>query len=171
MTDVIRVSVLPCPVPLEFVYVGNGNVTDGIHPSPWLNPLSSRSASAAQARLLFMDYAMGRADAREWLAPLFGATLISEEGQAGEHALALVDLISTLSGGVHEEGVRKREEISPHPFLHSQILDQTVDAYPSEHRANTDDLEMDDGCVTRRAAGESQVPGGAVSTLGAGRAR
>ena len=76
--SILRVSSLTVPFPLDQVYVGNGDLTQRIHPTPWLNPFAPTSSSASQARVLFKEYAQDRADAADWLAPLFGKTIVSE---------------------------------------------------------------------------------------------
>ena len=84
------------PVPLHLTYVGNGNLQEGVHPSPWLNPFSPSSTTSPEAMQRFYAYSTDRADAAQWLGPLFGATLVAEEGIAGAHADVLVELVSSL---------------------------------------------------------------------------
>ena len=175
IVKVLYVDILPEPVPLDFVYVGNG--TPGkVHPSPWLNPFASSSTSSSQAVSLFRAYATDRADFVEWIAPLFGKSLLAECGQMGAHTETLKELIAFLAGAKDEKddlthdpnpksttqnystevkGVAGRGGTSCGPFETTDLTDLTepADLYV---------LAQNDGDAIMSGAGLARVCAGAV---------
>ena len=72
----VRHAPLRLPVPPTDVYVGSGDPSIIVRPSPWTNWFVHVKGHE-NSDFLFCDFAWSRADRVEWLQPLFGkATLL-----------------------------------------------------------------------------------------------
>ena len=96
MSEIIFTAEMPNPIPISQIYIGNGDLTTHLHPSPWLNPYVPVSSSEDEARSKFLVYAESRADIFAWLSPLFGKVAIVEAGMAGAHAAVIMELVEGL---------------------------------------------------------------------------
>ena len=91
------VKEIPVPVPLDSLYIGCGDPSIRVHPSPWCNPFASMASSEEEASANFREYAHSRADASSWLHPLSGMRLIAESGIKGVHTVILSELLEIMS--------------------------------------------------------------------------
>ena len=85
------------PVPLDSLYIGCGDPSIRVHPSPWCNPFASMASSEEEASANFREYAHSRADASSWLHPLSGMRLIAEVGIKGVHVIILSVMLVVVS--------------------------------------------------------------------------
>ena len=105
------VEEVPVPVPLDSLYIGCGDPTIRLHPSPWCNPFAPLASSEEEAHSDFKEYAFSRADASAWLHPLSGMRLIAETGIKGVHAVVLSEILDIMA----EASRRKRQDAQDPP--------------------------------------------------------
>ncbi len=85
-------SALAPPLAPTEIYVGMGiEGSEYFTPSPWLDP-----SAILFPFLSFEEYLDGRADAINWLAPLYGRTVVGTCGRSECHTRALAEQVNDL---------------------------------------------------------------------------
>ena len=98
------VKEIPVPVPLDGMYIGCGDPSMRVHPSPWCNPFASTASSEEEAVAMFREYSHSRADASSWLHPLSGMRLIAEVGIKGVHVIILSEMLAVVAEASRKRG-------------------------------------------------------------------
>ena len=80
-----------------FVYIGSGFAIVDVEASPWGSPFGC--IASASDELSFQDFAVSRADAEVWLAPLVGMKLVCDCCQRDQSKTSHCKIIANLYHG------------------------------------------------------------------------